>query len=55
MEGGPSPFAKQVLADLGLEAGSGGEEVIRVRGGPQWAGGGILAARAALEDIAAAL
>jgi iron complex transport system substrate-binding protein len=55
LEGGVTPFAEQVLGDLGLKPGGGREEVIRMRGGPEWDGGGILAARAALEDLAAAL
>jgi iron complex transport system substrate-binding protein len=55
LAGGASPFAQQVLADVGLRLGDGGDEVIRVAAGAHWDGGGILAARAALEDIAAAL
>ena len=48
-------FAEQVLADLGLEAGARGGDGLRVDAGPEWSGGGILAARAALEDVTAAL
>jgi iron complex transport system substrate-binding protein len=49
-----------VLADLGLKtgsgSGSGGATVLHVRGGPEWGnGGGLLAARSALEDVANAL
>ena len=51
---GASPFAEQILADLG--AGSADAvETIRLEPGPEWSGGGVLAARAALEDVAAAL
>lgn len=52
---GPSSFARRILDDLGVGVGTGGGEVVRVKAGPQWTGGGILAARAALADIAAAL
>ena len=51
----PSAFAEQVLADLGLRSGGGNGPAIRVEWGPEWSGGGLLAARAALEDVAAAL
>jgi iron complex transport system substrate-binding protein len=52
---GASPFAEQVLADLAAEREGNGVERIRLRPGPEWEGGGILAARAALEDVANAL
>jgi iron complex transport system substrate-binding protein len=50
-----SELAKQVLADLGIDAD--GARVTPVDGtaGPQWSGGGILAARAVLRDIVNAL
>jgi iron complex transport system substrate-binding protein len=52
----PGPVGEMVLADLGLSSGAGGMEVIRLRAGDEWTGaGGLLAARAALEDIAKAL
>ena len=51
----PGPVGESVLADLGLTAGSGGHEVVRVHGGPEWSAGGLLAARAVLADIAHAL
>ena len=51
----PSPFAESILADLGLELGSQGIEVMRLEPGPEWSGGGLLAARAALADIERAL
>jgi iron complex transport system substrate-binding protein len=50
----PGPVGKMVLDDLGL-ASAGGVETLRIRGGPQWSGGGLLAARAVLADVAAAL
>ena len=50
------PVGQQVLDDLGIQAGSGGTEVIRVKAGEAWTGtGGLLAARTVLEDIAKAL
>lgn len=52
---GASEFAKQIMADLAVGAGAGGVETIRLGSGPEWDGGGILAARAALEDVADAL
>jgi iron complex transport system substrate-binding protein len=52
----PGPAAEMVLADLGLSFGTGGQEVVRLRAGDEWTGaGGLLAARAVLEDIARAL
>ena len=51
----PGPVGESVLADLGLTGGSGGHEVVRVHGGPEWSSGGLLAARAVLADIAHAL
>ena len=50
------PVGKMVLEDLGIGTGTGGVEVIRLRAGEEWVGsGGLLAARAALEDVASAL
>jgi iron complex transport system substrate-binding protein len=51
----PSAFADGILADLGIESGREGERVIRVPTGPEWSGGGLLAARAALADVEHAL
>jgi iron complex transport system substrate-binding protein len=51
----PGPVGESVLADLGVASGSGGQEVVRLRGGPEWSSGGLLAARAVLADIAHAL
>ena len=51
----PGPVGKLVLDDLGISAGSGGKRVLHVAGGPEWAGGGLLGARAALEDVARSL
>jgi iron complex transport system substrate-binding protein len=51
----PGPVGRMVLDDLGISSGSGGKRVLRVAAGPEWAGGGLLAARAALEDVARSL
>jgi iron complex transport system substrate-binding protein len=51
----PGPVGESVLADLGIASGSDGQEVIRMRGGPEWSSGGLLAARAVLAEIAHAL
>jgi ABC-type Fe3+-hydroxamate transport system substrate-binding protein len=58
LSGGARPGAvgRLVLADLGLKAGSDGATVLHVHAGPEWgSGGGLLAARSALEDVASAL
>jgi ABC-type Fe3+-hydroxamate transport system substrate-binding protein len=55
IEGHITPFAVQVLADLGLKAAIGEAGDLHVDGGPEWADGGVLAARAALRDVAAEL
>ena len=51
----PGPLGRMVLDDLGIKAGSGGKRVLHIAAGPEWAGGGLLAARAALEDVARSL
>ena len=53
---GPGSFAASLLKELGLKEGSGGREVLVVRAGQEWVGtGGLLGARDALADVAAAL
>jgi iron complex transport system substrate-binding protein len=51
----PGPLGEGVLTDLGVRSGSDGDRVIRIAAGPEWSGGGLVAARAALADIARAL
>jgi iron complex transport system substrate-binding protein len=51
----PSALADSVLADLGIESGRRGDRVIRVAAAPEWSGGGVLAARAALAHLSRAL
>jgi ABC-type Fe3+-hydroxamate transport system substrate-binding protein len=48
----PGPVGESVLADLGITSGGGALEVVRVRGGPEWSTGGLLAARAVLAQLA---
>jgi iron complex transport system substrate-binding protein len=55
---GRESFAGSILADVGIEPyklGHGGDEVLHVTAGQEWVGGGVLAARAVLDDIANAL
>ncbi len=49
------PVGESVLADLGIEGGARGKRVIRVATGPEWSSGGLLAARAVLDEVAASL
>ena len=51
----PNPFAESILGDLGVKPESGGKRVLRIDPGPEWASGGVLAARAALQDVEHAL
>lgn len=49
------PLGESVLADLGIESGTGGQRVLRISTGPEWLSGGLLAARAVLGEVAASL
>jgi iron complex transport system substrate-binding protein len=51
----PGPLGKMVLADLGIRSSGSGRRVLRIADGPEWSDGGVLAARAALADVRAAL
>jgi ABC-type Fe3+-hydroxamate transport system substrate-binding protein len=51
----PGPLGESVLADLGIKSGRSAKTVLRIDAGPEWSGGGVLAARAALADVAHAL
>lgn len=51
----PNPFAESILADLGVEPGGEGDAIVRIDPAPEWSGGGLLAARAALADLERAL
>jgi iron complex transport system substrate-binding protein len=52
----PGPVGEMVLADLGIKAGTGGQRVLHLKAGQEWVGaGGLMGARAALDDIAKAL
>ena len=48
----PNPFAESILGDLGARPpGRKRDLVIRVKPAPEWSGGGVLGARAALQDL----
>ena len=49
------PVGESVLADLGIRSGTRGKRVLRVGTGPEWSSGGLLAARAVLDEVAASL
>jgi len=51
----PGAVGEAVLDDLGIPSGTGGGTVVRIDAGPEWRSGGLLAARAALADVAKAL
>jgi ABC-type Fe3+-hydroxamate transport system substrate-binding protein len=51
----PGSVAGSILSDLGMRQGGRGEVVLHIAGGQQWVNGGVLAARAALQDVADAL
>lgn len=53
--GSPGPLGESVLADLGIGSGASGDRVLRIDAGPEWSEGGLMAARAALARVAAAL
>jgi iron complex transport system substrate-binding protein len=48
---GKSVFAEQVLADVGVDVDRDTVETVRVKAGFEWTSGGILAARAILDEI----
>ena len=49
-------FAEALFAELGVKAGRGGNDVLRVSAGQEWLGrGGLVGARNALADVAHAL
>jgi iron complex transport system substrate-binding protein len=52
----PNPFAESILGDLGAKPpGRERDMVIRIDPAPEWSGGGVLGARAALQDLENAL
>ena len=53
--GTPGPLGRAVMNDLGVRNGSRGKTVLRIQAGPEWSSGGLLAARAALAEVAKAL
>ena len=51
----PDPFAESILAELGIMPGGERDLLVRIDPAPDWSGGGLLAARAALTAIERAL
>jgi ABC-type Fe3+-hydroxamate transport system substrate-binding protein len=49
----PNPFAESILAELGIEPGPERDAIVRIGPAPEWSGGGLLAARAALANLEA--
>jgi ABC-type Fe3+-hydroxamate transport system substrate-binding protein len=47
----PNAFGESVIADLGVEPGRERDAIVRIKPAPEWSGGGVLAARAALADL----
>jgi iron complex transport system substrate-binding protein len=47
----PNAFGESILADLQVEPGRERDAIVRIDPAPEWSGGGILAARAALDDL----
>jgi iron complex transport system substrate-binding protein len=51
----PTPFGESIIADVGVEPGPQRDVHIGIDPGPEWTGGGLLAARAALAELERAL
>ena len=47
----PNAFGDSIIADLGVEPGRERDAIVRIKPAPEWSGGGVLAARAALADL----
>ena len=47
----PNAFGESIIADLGVEPGRERDAIVRIKPAPEWSGGGVLAARAALIDL----
>jgi len=47
----PNAFGESILADLHVKPARERDALVRIDPAPEWSGGGILAARAALEDL----
>jgi iron complex transport system substrate-binding protein len=47
----PNAFGDSIIADLGVEPGRERNAIVRIKPAPEWSGGGVLAARAALADL----
>ncbi len=47
----PNAFGESILTDLQVEPGRERDAIVRIDPAPEWSGGGLLAARAALADL----
>ena len=47
----PNPFGESILAELQVEPSRERDRIVRIDPAPEWSGGGLLAARAALADL----
>lgn len=47
----PNAFGESILADLRVKPGRERDAIVRIDPAPEWSGGGLLAARAALADL----
>jgi iron complex transport system substrate-binding protein len=47
----PNAFGDSIIADLGVEPGRERDVIVRIKSAPEWSGGGVLAARAALAHL----
>jgi len=47
----PNAFGESILADVGVEPGGKRDAIMHIQPAPEWSGGGVLAARAALADL----
>jgi iron complex transport system substrate-binding protein len=47
----PNAFGDSIIAELGVEPGRERDAIVRIGPAPEWSGGGVLAARAALRDL----
>jgi iron complex transport system substrate-binding protein len=47
----PSAFGESIIGDVGVEPGRERDVIMTIKPAPEWSGGGLLAARAALADL----
>ena len=47
----PNAFGESIIGDVGVEPGRERDVIMTIKPAPEWSGGGLLAARAALADL----